>query len=105
VRDLRRGGNDEHLVYRKALRKGLDEYHGDHAAACQGGAAGGGAGGQLSSTSMTARAAAARATTAPTGLRHYVEKQRGSPDREQVFPHLGLSFDEAVGEARQMRLF
>lgn len=44
------------------------------------------------------------AVTAPIDHAHYVEKQL-RPIAEQVFPHLGLSFDEILGEARQMRLF
>ena len=46
----------------------------------------------------------ARARTAPIDYTHYLDKQL-RPIAEQVFPHLGLSFDEALGEARQMPLF
>jgi DNA polymerase-2 len=42
--------------------------------------------------------------TAPIDYAHYIDKQL-RPIAEQVFPHLGLSFDQALGEASQMRLF
>lgn len=105
VRDLKEGRHDDHLVYRKALRKGLDEYtattppHVKAARLVEGPVEG------LVEYVVTAsgpQPAAAR--TAPIDYAHYVEKQL-RPIAGQVFPHLGLSFDEALGEARQMRLF
>ncbi len=105
VRDLREGRHDAHLVYRKALRKGLDEYtattppHVKAARLSEGPVEG------LVEYVMTASGPQpAAAITAPVDHAHYVEKQL-RPIAEQVFPHLGLSFDEAMGEARQMTLF
>jgi len=105
VRDLKEGRHDEHLVYRKALRKGLDEYtattppHVKAARLVEGPVDG------LVEYVMTASGPQpASARTAPVDHAHYVEKQV-RPIAEQVFPHLGLSFDEALGEARQMKLF
>jgi DNA polymerase-2 len=105
ARDLKEGRHDEHLVYRKALRKGLDEYtsttppHVKAARLVEGKVDG------LVEYVMTASGPQpASARNAPIDYGHYVEKQL-RPIAEQVFPHLGLSFDEALGEARQMRLF
>ncbi|MEK7283572.1 MAG: DNA polymerase II, partial [Acidobacteriota bacterium] len=105
VRDLKEGRHDEHLVYRKALRKGLDEYtattppHVKAARLVEGPVEG------LVEYVMTVSGPQpVSARTAPVDHAHYVEKQL-RPIAEQVFPHLGLSFDEALGEARQMKLF
>ncbi len=105
VRDLKEGRHDAHLVYRKALRKGLDEYtattppHVKAARLSEEPVEG------LVEYFMTVSGPQPRsAVTARIDHAHYVEKQL-RPIAEQVFPHLGLSFDEVVGEARQMRLF
>jgi len=105
ARDLKEGRHDEHLVYRKALRKGLDEYttttppHVKAARLVEGKVDG------LIEYLMTVSGPQpASARSAPIDYLHYVEKQL-RPIAEQVFPHLGLSFDEALGEARQMPLF
>ena len=105
VTALREGRHDAHLIYRKALRKGLQEYtattppHVKAARLVEGPVEG------LVEYVMTASGPQpAAAVTAPIDHAHYVDKQI-RPIAEQVFPHLGLSFDEALGEARQMPLF
>jgi DNA polymerase II len=105
VRELREGRHDAHLVYRKALRKGLDAYtattppHVKAARLVEGKVEG------LVEYLMTTEGPQPKGgVTAPIDTAHYIEKQL-RPIAEQVFPHLELSFDEALGEARQMRLF
>ncbi len=103
--DLKEGRHDEHLVYRKALRKGLDEYTATtppHVKAAR--LVEGPVDRLVEYVMTTSGPQPARARTAPIDHAHYVDKQL-RPIAEQVFPHLGLSFDEALGEARQMRLF
>ena len=105
VRDLKEGRHDEHLVYRKALRKGLDEYTATtppHVKAAR--LVEGPLDRLVEYVMTTSGPQPARARTAPIDYAHYVDKQL-RPIAEQVFPHLGLSFDEALGEARQMPLF
>jgi DNA polymerase-2 len=46
----------------------------------------------------------AAARRSPLDYRHYVDRQL-RPIAEQVLPHLGVSFDQALGEGRQMTLF
>lgn len=105
VRDLKEGRHDEHLVYRKALRKGLDEYTATtppHVKAAR--LVEGPVDGLVEYVMTVSGPQPASARTAPVDHTHYVEKQL-RPIAEQVLPHLGLSFDEALGEARQMKLF
>jgi DNA polymerase-2 len=105
LRDLREGRHDAHLVYRKALRKGLDEYTATtppHVKAAR--LVEGPVEGLVEYVMTTSGPQPMGAVTAPIDHDHYVEKQL-RPIAEQVFPHLGLSFDEATGEARQMPLF
>ena len=105
ARDLREGRHDEHLVYRKALRKGLDEYTSTtppHVKAAR--LVEGKVDGLVEYVMTVSGPQPASDRRAPIDYHHYVEKQL-RPIAEQVFPHLGLSFDEALGEARQMPLF
>ena len=105
VRDLKEGRHDQHLVYRKALRKGLDEYTATtppHVKAAR--LVEGPVDGLVEYVMTVSGPQPTSARTAPVDHAHYVEKQL-RPIAEQVFPHLGLSFDEALGEAQQMRLF
>jgi len=105
VRDLKEGRHDEHLVYRKALRKGLDEYTATtppHVKAAR--LVEGPVDRLVEYVMTTSGPQPARGRGASIDYDHYVEKQL-RPIAEQVFPLLGLSFDEAAGEARQMRLF
>ena len=105
VRDLKEGRHDAHLVYRKALRKGLDEYTSTtppHVKAAR--LVEGPVEGLVEYVMTTSGPQPAAGRTAPIDYVHYIDKQL-RPIAEQVFPHLGLSFDQALGEASQMRLF
>jgi DNA polymerase-2 len=105
VRDLRAGRHDAHLIYRKSLRKGLDEYTATtppHVRAAR--LLGGGARGVIEYVMTTAGPEPAAARRSPLDYRHYVDRQL-RPIAEQVLPHLGVSFDQALGEGRQMTLF
>ena len=105
VRELREGRLDAHLIYRKALRKGLDEYTSTtppHVKAAR--LVEGPVEGLVEYVMTTSGPQPATARTAAIDHAHYIDKQL-RPIAEQVFAHLGLSFDEASGEARQMRLF
>ena len=105
VRDLKEGRHDAHLVYRKALRKGLDEYTSTtppHVKAAR--LVEGPVEGLVEYVMTTSGPQPAAGRTAPIDYAHYIDKQL-RPIAEQVFPHLGLSFDQALGEASQMRLF
>jgi DNA polymerase-2 len=104
VRELRQGRHDAELVYRKALRKGLDEYTSTtppHVKAAR--LVEGPVDGLVEYVMTSAGPQPAASRTAPIDHAHYIDKQI-RPIAEQVFPHLGLAFDEASGEARQMRL-
>ncbi|HKB07155.1 MAG TPA: DNA polymerase II [Candidatus Polarisedimenticolia bacterium] len=105
VAGLREGRHDAHLVYRKALRKGLHQYTATtppHVKAAR--LVEGPVEGLVEYVMTTSGPQPAGAVAAPIDHAHYVDKQI-RPIAEQVFPHLGLSFDEALGEARQMPLF
>ncbi len=105
VRDLKEGRHAAHLVYRKALRKGLDQYTSTtppHVKAAR--LVEGPVEGLVEYVMTTSGPQPAAGRTAPIDYAHYIEKQL-RPIAEQVFPHLGLSFDQALGEASQMRLF
>ena len=96
VRDLREGRHDAHLVYRKALRKGLDEYTATtppHVKAAR--LVEGPVEGLVEYVMTTAGPQPTGAVTAPIDHAHYVDKQI-RPIAEQIFPHLGLSFGEAA---------
>jgi DNA polymerase II len=105
VRTLKEGAHDALLIYRKALRKGLEGYtattppHVKAARKMEQPSRG------LIEYVMTSAGPEPAATrAAPIDYRHYIDKQI-RPIAEQVFPHLGLSFDEVLGEAGQMKLF
>ena len=105
VGGLRAGRHDGQLVYRKALRKDLDEYtattppHVKAARKIKGPA------GRMVEYVMTGGGPEpADALSGSIDYDHYVEKQI-RPIAEQVFPHLGLSFEEALGEEPQRSLF
>jgi DNA polymerase-2 len=105
VRDLRAGHYDGQLVYRKALRKDLGEYtattppHVKAARLMEGPASG-----LVEYVMTTAGPEPAAERKHPIDYRHYVEKQL-QPIADQVFPLLGLSFEEALGEGGQLKLF
>jgi len=105
VRDLREGRHDRDLVYRKALRKGLDEYTATtppHVKAAR--KISGPVGGLIEYVMTSAGPEPAADRTSPIDYDHYVDKQI-RPIAEQVLPHLGITFEETLGEARQRTLF
>jgi len=105
VRDLRAGRHDDHLVYRKALRKGIEEYTATtppHVKAAR--KMGPGAGGLIEYVMTTAGPEPLGARTGPIDHPHYVDKQI-RPIAEQVLSFLGISFEEALGEEVQGKLF
>lgn len=106
VARVRRGEVDEDLVYRKQLRKRAEEYTTTtppHVAAAR--KAGGGAkrGALISYVMTTAGAEPVDDIRHPLDREHYVQKQV-RPVAEPVLEVLGLDFDRAIGDARQMDL-
>ena len=105
VRDLRAGRHDGHLVYRKALRKGIEEYtattppHVKAARKMEGRARG-----LIEYIVTTAGPEPTPGRVSPIDYEHYVDKQL-RPIAEQVLPHLGLDFDRVIGGATQRTLF
>jgi DNA polymerase-2 len=105
IADLRAGRLDDLLVYRKALRKGLDAYTATtppHVAAARKMAS---APGRLVSYVVT------ESGPEPVGEvksaidhEHYVQKQV-RPVAEPVLSLLGLEFDDVIGDAVQLDLF
>ena len=104
VKDLRSGELDDHLVYRKGLRKPLHEYTAitpPHVAAARKAKNPG----RVVSYVMT--------TAGPEPLdnveheldrEHYVQRQV-RPVAEPVLEAMGLEFDRAIGDDRQLGLF
>jgi DNA polymerase-2 len=105
VDDLRAGRLDARLVYRKALRKGLEEYTATtppHVAAARKMSA---PRGRLISYVMTTEGPEpAYEARSPLDHEHYVQKQV-RPVAEPVLALLGLDFARVVGDDRQMGLF
>ena len=105
VARLRAGAFDDALVYRKGLRKDLDDYTAStppHVAAARKMQA---APGSVVSYVMTvAGPEPAGERSAPIDHEHYVQKQV-RPVAEPVLTLLGLDFDRVVGDDRQMSLF
>ncbi|HEY5647613.1 MAG TPA: DNA polymerase II, partial [Pseudomonadales bacterium] len=109
VRQVRSGAMDDHLVYRKGLRKSLDSYTAStppHVAAAR----------RLveETGAQPPRVIAYRMTVSgpePVATQvhevdreHYVEKQV-RPVAEPVLAALGLEFERVIGDDRQMGLF
>ena len=105
VREVRRGEHDDWLVYRKGLRKSVDEYTANtppHVVAAR------------KSHDPGARLVVYQMTTAgpepvdalihPPDLEHYIDKQI-RPVAEPVLGALGLDFDQVIGDDRQLGLF
>ncbi len=105
VHELTSGAHDALLVYRKALRKGIEDYttttppHVKAARKMERPP-----GGLIEYVMTTAGPEPAASRASPIDHRHYIDKQI-RPIAEQVFTHLGLAFDEVLGEGGQMRLF
>jgi DNA polymerase-2 len=105
VRDLRDGRHDPLLVYRKALRKKLSEYtattppHVKAARQMEGRVRG-----LIEYVMTTGGPEPAAMRRSRIDYEHYVQKQI-RPIAEQVLPHLGIDFANALGEETQGRLF
>jgi DNA polymerase-2 len=105
VAGLREGGHDRHLVYRKALRKRLSDYTATtppHVRAAR--MLGPRTAGLIEYVMTAAGPEPASAPSGPIDYAHYVDRQI-RPVAEQVLPLLGLTFEEALGEEAQGRLF
>lgn len=105
VRAVRDGAWDDRVVYRKALRKDLDEYTATtppHVAAAR--KAGEREGSLVAYVVTLAGPEPAGEVRSPIDREHYVQKQV-RPVAEPVLAALGLEFDRVVGDDRQGRLF
>lgn len=105
VEDLRAGRLDGLLVYRKGLRKKLEEYTATtppHVAAAR--KMSGRAGRVIDYVMTVAGPEPAAERQSPIDSEHYVQKQV-RPVAEPVLEILGLDFDEAIGDAVQLELF
>ena len=105
VRDLRAGGKDELLTYRKGLRRGVDSYTANtppHVAAARKSKQ---PLGRVIRYVMTQNGPEPLDNiTADLDREHYVQKQV-RPVVEPVLDVLGLNFDQVVGDDRQLGLF
>ena len=105
VARVRSGALDDALVYRKQLRKRADEYTRTTpphvAAARKSGASKRGA--LISYVMTTAGAEPVDEVRHPVDREHYVQKQV-RPVAEPVLEVLGLDFERAIGDARQLDL-
>ena len=105
VTDVRGGSFDEALVYRKGLRKDLNSYTANtppHVAAARKSRSDPG---RVISYVMTQNGPEPLDNiTAELDREHYVQRQV-RPVAEPVLDTLGLSFEQAVGDDRQMELF
>jgi DNA polymerase-2 len=100
IRDLRSGRLDALLVYRKALRKGLDTYTATtppHVAAASPGRV-------ISYVMTVAGPEPLQEPRSALDYEHYVHKQV-RPVAEPVLAFSGLDFDRVIGDDRQMTLF
>jgi DNA polymerase-2 len=104
VADLKAGAHDPLLVYRKALRKGVEAYTATTPPHVKAARKAGLTGGIVEYVMTTDGPEPVAATGHPLDYAHYVDKQI-RPIAEQVLPLLGLDFDDLAGGAAQMRLF
>lgn len=105
VRDLRAGRHDGNLVYRKALRKDLAEYTATTPPHVKAARKMGRTAPRLIEYVMTCGGPEpVAALSSPIDYGHYVERQI-RPIAEQVLPHVGVSFEDALGEVVQGSLF
>ena len=105
VSELNGGRHDDHLVYRKALRKDVSEYTATtppHVKAAR--LLGGRVRGVIEYVITTGGPEPIAIRRSPIDYAHYVEKQV-RPIAEQVLPHLGIDFDSALGGPAQGKLF
>ena len=105
VAELRAGRLDDHLVYRKSLRKPAEAYTATtppHVAAAR--KMGGRARGRVAYVITTAGPEPVAGRHSPIDHEHYLEKQV-RPVAEPVLALMGLDFDRLVGKAGQLSLF
>ena len=105
VRDVRCGGFDDALVYRKGLRKKLTSYTKNtppHVAAAR--KARSDPGRLISYVMTTSGPEPLDNITAELDREHYVQKQV-RPVAEPVLDTFGLSFEQAIGDDKQLELF
>jgi DNA polymerase-2 len=105
VSDLRAGRLDSLLVYRKAVRKGLDAYVAStppHVAAAR--KASGKQGSLIAYVITVNGPEPAEERRSAVDYEHYVQKQIRAVS-EPVLATLGLDFDRVVGDDGQLRLF
>ena len=105
VKELREGDCDDQLIYRKGLRKSLEEYTATtppHVAAAR--KMTGRAGRLISYVMTVAGAEPAAERKNAFDYEHYVQKQV-RPVAEPVLAVLGLDFDKVVGDDTQLSLF
>jgi DNA polymerase-2 len=104
VRDLKEGRHDAHLVYRKALRKDVEDYTATTPPHVKAARLLGQSAGIVEYVMTTAGPEPAQARKSPIDYPHYIEKQI-QPIAEQVFGLLDVRFEEVVGGQSQMSLF
>lgn len=105
VREVRSGEHDDLLIYRKALRKSLDDYTATtppHVAAAK--KLSGRPGRMISYLVTVAGPEPAKELKSEPDHEHYVQKQI-RPVAEPVLGVLGLEFDEVIGDEVQLSLF
>ena len=105
VRDVRHGSFDDTLVYRKGLRKDLKSYTKNtppHVAAAR--KARSDPGRLISYVMTTSGPEPLDNVTAELDREHYVQKQV-RPVAEPVLDTFGLSFEQAIGDDKQLELF
>jgi DNA polymerase-2 len=97
IGDLRSGAHDDHLVYRKALRKRIAEYTATTPPHVKAAKILGARPGQIIDYVITINGPEpASARTGTFDYAHYVDKQI-RPVAEAVLSHLGLDFDDLAG--------
>ena len=104
VAQVRAGGLDDALVYRKGLRKDAGEYTATtppHVAAARKSAQ---TGRTISYVMTTAGAEPTDNVRHPIDREHYIEKQI-RPVAEPVLATLGLDFEQVIGDRRQLELY
>ena len=105
VRDVRSGSFDDAMVYRKGLRKDLKSYTANtppHVAAAR--KARSDPGRLISYVMTTSGPEPLDNVTAELDREHYVQKQV-RPVAEPVLDTFGLSFEQAIGDDKQLELF
>ncbi len=105
TRSLASGQLDAELVYRKRLRRDLDDYATDgappHVRAARMRGGGGKDAGAVDYVMTLSGPQPADARTAPIDHEHYLEKQL-APACDVVLPFLGTSFDALTGQQRSL---